>query len=80
MKVYSVADEGGVVDESESTPILRHVALEQQLLLQLDTNTRLEHPPVTQAVDHDDHIVVELTDGLPAEVKGLFQRTSKTPT
>lgn len=72
MKVHSVADEGGVVDEAEAAPVLWHVALQQQLLLQLDSDARLKHPPVAQAVDHDDHIVVELTDGLAAEVKGLF--------
>lgn len=72
VKVYGVADEGRVVDEAEAAPVLWHFALEQQLLVQLDTNARLKHPPVAQAVDHDDHIVVELTNGLPAEVKGLF--------
>lgn len=72
VKVYSVADEGRVVDEAKAAPVLWHVALEQQLLFQLDADARLKHPPVAQVVDHDDHIVIELTKGLPAEVKGLL--------
>lgn len=72
MKVYSVADEGRVVDEAKSAPVVWHLALKQQLLVQLHTNARLKHPPVAQAVDHDDQIVVKLKNGVLAEVKGLF--------
>lgn len=78
VKLYRVAEEGRVVDEAEASPVLWHIALEQQLLVQLDTDAGLKHSGVPQAVDHDDHIVVELTKRLPADVKGLLKNTSKT--
>lgn len=78
VKLYSVAEEGRVVDEAEASAVLWHVALEQQLLVQLDTDAGLKHSGVPQAVDHDDHVVVELTERLPADVKGLLKNTSKT--
>lgn len=79
MKVHGVADEGRVVVEAEAGRALWHFALQQQLLVQLDADARLKHSPVAQAVDHDDHVVVELTNGLPADVKGLLENTSKNP-
>lgn len=79
VKVYGVADEGRVVVEAEAGRALWHFALQQQLLVQLDADARLKHAPVAQAVDHDDHVVVELTNGLPADVKGLLENTSKNP-
>lgn len=78
MEVHSVADEGRVVDEAEAAPVLRHFAPEQQLLVQLHADAGLKHPLVAQAVDHDDHIVVELTNGSLAEVKGLCERQRPT--
>lgn len=78
MKLYRVAEEGRVVDKAEAGPVLWHIALEQQLLIQLDTNAGLKHSGVHQAVDHDDHVVVELTECLPTDVKGLLKNTSKT--
>lgn len=73
MKVNSVAHEGGVVDEAEACPVLWYVALEQQLLIQLHTDAGLKHFGVPQAVDHDDYVVVELTERLAADVKGLLK-------
>lgn len=40
VEVYSVAHEGGVVDEAEARPVLRDVALEHQLLVQLYASAR----------------------------------------
>lgn len=76
MKVDGVAHEGGVVDEVEARPVLWYVALEKQLLSQLYTHARLKHFGVPQAVDHDDYIVVKLTERLAADVEGLLENTN----
>lgn len=77
VKVNSVAHEGGMVDKAEACPVLWYVALEQQLLIQLNTNAGLKHFGVQQAVDHEDQVVVELTEGLAADVKGLLKNRIK---
>ncbi|TNN72722.1 hypothetical protein EYF80_017006 [Liparis tanakae] len=77
MEVDGVAHEGGVVDEVEARPGAWHVALEQQLLPQLDAHVRLEHVGVPQAADHHDGVMVELAERLTADVKGLLKRKRK---
>lgn len=61
------------MDEVEARPVLWYVALEQQLLSQLYTHAWINHFGVPQAVDHDDHVVVEFTESLAADVKGLLK-------
>jgi len=80
VKVRSVAHEGRVVDEVKARPVLWHVALEKQLLAQLYVQTWLKHPGVPQTVDHDDHVVVELAESLPADVKGLLKNRKERNT
>lgn len=72
MKVDSIAHEGRVVDEAEACPVLRHIALEQQLFVQLYADAGLKHFGVPQPVDHDDYVLVELAECLAANVKGLL--------
>lgn len=72
VKVDGVAHEGGVVDEVEARPVLWDVALDQQLFSQLYIHIRLKHFGVPQAVHHDDYVMVELTERLAADVKGLL--------
>lgn len=79
MKVDGVAHEGGVMDEAEACPALWHFAPEQQLFAQLHSKVAgLKHSGVPQAVDHDDDVVVELAECLPADVEGLLQSVTKT--
>jgi len=77
MEVDSVAHEGRVVDEVEARRVVRHVALEQQLLSQLDAHVWLKHVGVPQAADHDDCVMVELAERLTADVKGLLKSKSR---
>lgn len=77
VKVDGVAHERGVVDEVKARPVLWNVALEQQLLSQLYIHARLKRFGVPQAVDHDDYVVVELTERLAANVKGLLQNRTE---
>lgn len=73
VKVDGVAHEGGVMDEAEARPALWHFAPEQQLFAQLHVQVAgLKHSGVPQTVDHDDDVVVELAERLPADVKGLL--------
>lgn len=77
VKVDGVADEGGVMDEAEARPALWHFAPEQQLFAQLHVKVAgLKHSGVPQTVDYDD-VVVELAEGLPADVKGLLPSAFK---
>lgn len=79
VKVDGVAHEGGVMDEAEACPALWHFAPEQQLFAQLHSKVAgLKHSGVPQAVDHDDDVVVELAECLPADVEGLLQSVTKT--
>lgn len=75
VKVDRVAHEGRMVDEVEARPVLWHVTLEKQLLSQLYAHPWIKHSGVPQAVDHDDDVVVELTESLAADVKGLLRST-----
>ena len=77
MEVHSVAQESRVVDQVKAHAVLWHVALEEQLLSQLHTHSRMKHFGVPQAVDHDDHVVVELAERLAADVKGLLENRIK---
>lgn len=78
MKVDGVVHEGGVMDEAEARPVLWHFAPEQQLFAQLHVKVAgLKHFEVPQTVDHDDDVVVELAERLPADVKGLLSSAFK---
>lgn len=78
VKVDGVAHEGGVMDEAEARPALWHFAPEQQLFAQLHVKVAgLKHSGVPQTVDHDDDVVVELAESLPADVKGLLPSAFK---
>lgn len=72
MEFNGVAHEGRVVEEVEAGPVLRYATLLQQLLPQLHAHVWLKHFGVPQAVDHDDDVVVELEEGLAADVKCLL--------
>lgn len=79
VKVDGEAHEGGVIDEAEACPPLWHFAPEQKFFVNLHTEVvGVKHSGVPQAVDHDKDVVVELADGLLADVKGLLQNRRKT--
>lgn len=77
VKVDSVAHESRVVDKVKACPVLWDVALEEQLLIHLYSHTWMKHFGVPQTVDHDDHVVVELTESLATDVKGLQRQATE---
>ncbi len=80
VKVDGIAHEGGVVDEVKARPVLCDVALGQQPFFKLYIHTRLKHSGVPQAVHHDDYVMVELTEHLAADVKGLLKKKQNKKT
>lgn len=67
------------MDEAEACPPLWHFAPEQQFFVNLHVKVvGVKHSGVPQAVDHDNDDVVEFTDCLLADVKGLLQSVIKT--